>query len=366
MTTAKNHLVRPALLTEKVLEALRSELRDGQAGASEVLRSERELARRFKVGRITVRRALKRLVDDGYLINQPRKGYSVTVRAGAAAPGGVIAYVMGTSSGPWQWTEFMSRLERDFRQAASAAGRDLLIVARGNDSAGNLARRLAAQGIAGAIVDSDNPEVAVELKAAGVAVVGVDTAHDGIDSVSQDNFGGAYLATRLLIERGHRRIALAGYCPYGAQSVHARERTGGYLAALSVSGLSAPAEWRVFTPSEPAPGEALLRLAEAGDGPTAAAILWPEVLDDVGRALAASNKGGKLELAAWWGAVPERRERWARDFPQLAVPDGVSWSTAEMADLALDRLEALLAGASARPASRSIVSVRQVPGEGRL
>ena len=100
MATAKNQLVRPALLTEKVVEALRAELRDGRAGAADVICSERELAKRFKVGRITVRRALKRLVGDGYLVNQPRRGYSVTVRAGAAAPGGVIAYVMGATNAP--------------------------------------------------------------------------------------------------------------------------------------------------------------------------------------------------------------------------------------------------------------------------
>ncbi|HOX05635.1 MAG TPA: GntR family transcriptional regulator [Planctomycetota bacterium] len=365
MAAVKNHLVRPALLTEKVLDALRGELRDGRAGASEVLRSERELAKRFKVGRITVRRALKRLVGDGYLVNQPRRGYSVTVRAGAAMPGGVIAYVMGTSSGPWQWTEFMNRLERDFRQAASAAGRDLLIVARGNDTAANLAKRLAAQNIAGAIVDSDNPDVAAELKAAGVAVVGVDTAHEGIDSVSQDNFGGAYRATSRLIERGHRRIALLGFAPYGRDFLHARERTGGYLAALAAAGLPAPAEWRIFLPEEKSPGEALVRLASAQGGPTAAAVLWPEVFDDVGRALAGS--GTKLDLVAWWGAVPERRERWAGDFPQLAVPEGMAWSTADMARLALEHLEALLAGGnSGRPASRSLVPVRLLPGgEGR-
>jgi len=360
MAAVRNQLVRPALLTEKVLEELRSELRDGRAGASEVIRSERELAKRFKVGRITVRRALKRLVSDGYLVNQPRRGYSVTVRAGAAAPGGVIAYVMGTTNAPWQWNEFMSRLERDFRQAASVAGRDLLIVARGNDSAANLARRLAAQKIAGAIVDSDNPEVAAELRAAGVAVVGVDTAHEGIDSVSQDNFGGAYQATMRLVERGHRRIALLGFCPYGPHFLHARERTGGYLAALAVSGLSAPAEWRIFTPEEKSPGDALMRLAASEGGPTAAAVLWPEVIEDLGRALTAS--GAKLDLVAWWGAVPERRENWAKAFPALAVPDGMTWNTADMARLALDHIEVLIAGGNSRPASRSLVPVRLVPG----
>jgi len=360
MATAKNQLVRPALLTEKVIQALRSELRDGRAGASEVLCSERELAKRFKVGRITVRRALKRLVGDGYLVNQPRRGYSVTVRAGAAAPGGVIAYVMGTTTAPWQWTEFMSRLERDFRQAASAAGRDLLIVARGNDRAANLARRLAAQKIAGAIVDSDSPEVAAELRAAGIAVVGVDTAHEGVDSVSQDNFGGAYLAAMRLVERDHRRIALLGFAPYGRDFLQPRERTGGYLAALAGSGLAAPEAWRVFSPPEKSPGDALVRLASAEGGPTAAAVLWPEILDDVGRALAAS--GAKLDLVAWWGAVPERRESWARAFPSLAVPDGMAWSTADMARLALEHLEALIAGGNSRPASRSLVPVRLVPG----
>jgi DNA-binding LacI/PurR family transcriptional regulator len=328
---------------------------------SDMLRSERELARRHRVGRITVRRALKRLVSEGYLVSRPRQGYALAAGAGRATAGGLIAYVHGTSRAPWSWSEYQMHLQHEFQRLAGEAGRDLLVVALESAAPEELGRRLAERAVQGAIVDSDAPAVTGAVRAAGVPVVQVDAAAPESDAVTQDNFGGAYRATMYLIERGHRRIAFLGYNHYqDAHFLHVRERLGGYLAALGCSNLPAPEAWRLVSPPVESPGRALVELARKEDGPTAAAVLWPELLPEVGRALAES--GAKLELAVWWGGAPGARERWRAEFPGLALPAGVAWSPAELARTALARLGELMSGGGLPP-GRMLVPAEFVPGE---
>jgi LacI family transcriptional regulator len=193
-----------------------------------------------------------------------------------------------------------------------------------------------------------------------VPVVLVDATAPDVDSVTQDNFSGAYQATLHLVGRGHRRIVFLGYNHYqNAHFLHVRERLGGYLAALGCSNLPAPEEWRLLSPPVESPGRALVELARKADGPTAAAVLWPELLPEVGRALAES--GAKLELAVWWGGAPGARERWRAEFPGLALPAGVVWSPAELARSALRRLDQLASGAGGAP-GRVLMPLEFVPG----
>jgi LacI family transcriptional regulator len=81
------------------------------------------------------------------------------------------------------------------------------------------------------------PEVVVRLAAGGLPVVLMD--RDGgsttLSRVVMDNYRSAFQATRLLIESGHRRIALVN----GPESVGtARERQRGYRDALAFAGVA--------------------------------------------------------------------------------------------------------------------------------
>jgi LacI family transcriptional regulator len=82
----------------------------------------------------------------------------------------------------------------------------------------------------------DVPRAVEQLRSRGVPVVVMD--RDGgateLNRVVMDNYGSAFQATRLLIESGHRRIALVN----GAERIStARERLRGYRAALEQAGL---------------------------------------------------------------------------------------------------------------------------------
>lgn len=58
--------------------------------------------------------------------------------------------------------------------------------------------------------------------------------HESFDSVCSDNYRGGYVATRYLIERGHRRI---GHLAGSSYSHTARERVRGYEDAMEEHGL---------------------------------------------------------------------------------------------------------------------------------
>lgn len=66
------------------------------------------------------------------------------------------------------------------------------------------------------------------------------TATPDHDFVGHDNFQSGYLATRKLIEAGHRRIAFVGW---NSPIPNIHDRKDGYLAAMRECGRAPPMEW---------------------------------------------------------------------------------------------------------------------------
>lgn len=80
------------------------------------------------------------------------------------------------------------------------------------------------------------PAVAKRIQKRGVPVVVIDRQVPGVDVdiVRSDSEGGAYILTRHLLERGHRRIALLSF---STSISTARQRQAGYEKALAEYGL---------------------------------------------------------------------------------------------------------------------------------
>ncbi len=119
---------------------------------------------------------------------------------------------------------------------------------------------------------------AARLARSHTPVVLVDSSHAEFDSVSVDNRRGGYEATRHLVERGHRRIALI--MP-SAASVPAAERRAGYLDALAEADIPVDDHLIFATDGDDAHGytrragyEAMLRVLSLApaDRPTAAFV----------------------------------------------------------------------------------------------
>ncbi len=357
-------VTKPQRVTSAWIAAdIRGLLESGRLGASNVLRSERELAEQYGVARTTVRRALRRLVAGGYLVSQPRQGYEVAgdVKSRAA----LVAFVNDSPEGPWDWNQFQMHFWTEFQRIAADSGNYLLAVGVERRSPEEMAAHLASLGVRGVILDSDDPGMGAGIRAAGLPVVQVDAAFPGMPAVTQDNFGGAFLATAHLISKGHRRIAWLGRDPHPLRNrIHFTERLGGYTAAMRDAGLGVDAELQLDRrgqgPEEGA--EALLELAHRGAGIDAAVVFWPEYSNALGKAISAM--ASPPELAVWWGCLPDARENWRRAFPDLPVPAGVAWDFEALARMALRSIEEQT-GPGALAAGRWLVPAELVPGENR-
>lgn len=114
----------------------------------------------------------------------------------------------------------------------------------------------------GVIVGSRDPRVLAELRHAirrGVAAVALQFAGEdpSVPVVRSDKEGGGYLATRHLIDLGHRRIAhVTDAEPYAS---HPAERTAGYRRALADADLPLDPAWIVPAENGFAGGDAGLR-----------------------------------------------------------------------------------------------------------
>lgn len=84
------------------------------------------------------------------------------------------------------------------------------------------------------------PEEVTALSEAGVPTVLIDTAAEGLPGVSIDDVAGGELATRHLIELGHRRIAFVGdplEDPLSFNFTSSQNRFTGYQQALTAAGI---------------------------------------------------------------------------------------------------------------------------------
>ncbi|HEY2741660.1 MAG TPA: LacI family DNA-binding transcriptional regulator [Gaiellaceae bacterium] len=88
------------------------------------------------------------------------------------------------------------------------------------------------------VVSTLPPEAEVaRLRAAGVPCVLIDAVHPSFPSIAVDDVAGGEMATRHLVELGHRRIALIGDPPPEFRFEWSRDRTRGYERALTWAGI---------------------------------------------------------------------------------------------------------------------------------
>lgn len=114
----------------------------------------------------------------------------------------------------------------------------------------SIARTLSLSSIDGLLVcvtaESEHCDHLKSIAEAGVPVVFFDRVGEmaNTSSVTQDDFGGAFMAVEHLIHQGYRKIAHIGG-PAGLS--FSRERLNGYLAALKKYKLSFSADWVIHS-----------------------------------------------------------------------------------------------------------------------
>ena len=112
----------------------------------------------------------------------------------------------------------------------------------------------------GAVIVSlrPTPEVVERLAAVGLPAVLVDAAHPGLASVAVDHAAAAAMATRYLLELGHRRIALVDHHEDPFSPVVPTDRQRGYRTALAGAGLHPAPQHEIVADFSPEAGMAAL------------------------------------------------------------------------------------------------------------
>jgi len=121
------------------------------------------------------------------------------------------------------------------------------------------------------VVSTLPPEAEVErLRAAMLPCVLVDAVHPALPSIAVDDVAGGEMATRHLVELGHRRIALIGDPPPEFRYEWSRDRTRGYERALGRAGIEVRPEYvREGTQRLPVARAIASELLSLTDRPTA-------------------------------------------------------------------------------------------------
>lgn len=228
----------------QIYRDLLAAIHSGEFAPGSRIPTEQELSERYGVSRITPKRALTQLVQEGWIERIPGRGSFVRQDRSHGSDGlvaeaeprriGFVAQDLGISYG----TGLLSGVEEETRRANVSL---LVRFSAGRQSNEQAAiREMTANGCAGIILFPVNgatygPAV-LQTYLAGLPMVLLDRYFPGLDiaSVSSDNKEAAERATSHLMDLGHSQVLLLS--PPEQNAVTVEDRIEGYFAAFTARG----------------------------------------------------------------------------------------------------------------------------------
>lgn len=221
-----------------IYEDIKKAILDHTFEENSLLPTEQDLAATYQVNRTTLRKAMQLLADEGLIDKCPGKGTVVLSRP--QEDSGQKKVISNKNigfllpRGNLITEPFYATLFSSLEQAFQLKGCSLIYTTL--DQEDHLTDKIAPLGLSGIVfVSNVSPrhiQLAVEQK---IPCVLVNSYSDRLPSILSDNYRGAYLAGRHLIEHGHRNVAvLAGIRSY----ISNQERMAGFKQAYSESGLA--------------------------------------------------------------------------------------------------------------------------------
>jgi GntR family transcriptional regulator, arabinose operon transcriptional repressor len=236
----------PIPLYYQIKDDIFNDIESGKYAAGERLPAERLLAEKYGVTRMTVRRAVKFLIDQGFLEARHGSGTYVSARKLPNMESGnkIIGVLV-----PDIQRGIMIDLIRGIEDEAMAAGYNTILCNTDNlwEKAHVYAGQLLANGVKGVIYfpvqdienggmkEDRNLELISRFTDNRIPIVLVDHECKKIttDLVVSDNFGGGYEMTQHLVKMGHRRIAVV----HDFDETSIRDRISGHRKALRDNGI---------------------------------------------------------------------------------------------------------------------------------
>ena len=195
---------------KKMFQNLEQITQENRVEPGEFIASEIELTRKYKISRMTVRRAVEDLISRGLI--ERRAGQGLFAPSDPVAIGLVEVVV----SAPF--SDISAKVARGAKEFGREHGIDVLIRDAGGhlETEIKLVSELPDSKADGAIIlSAHHPRFAqdiTKLYHVGYPFVLIDEAPDYIDvnSVISDNYGGGYSVGKELLRLGHRRIGFVG------------------------------------------------------------------------------------------------------------------------------------------------------------
>jgi GntR family transcriptional regulator of arabinose operon len=223
-------------LYAQVSEILMQRILNGEWPPGASLPAEPDLCEEFGVARGTLRQALSKLENMGYVRRERGRGTFVANRGERSRSQGLSGSQIGFIV-PYVRDSFVPAILLGVERAA--AERELSVtfkhVENDHQRQAEVLETLAKQGLVGVVlypVDSVHVEPMKRLTYAGYPIVLVDRYLSGVatDYVMSDHFGGAVRVMQHLIELGHQRIGFVYWCDPAISLEH---RKAGYAQALN-------------------------------------------------------------------------------------------------------------------------------------
>ncbi len=382
-TTKDKQFRRP--LTDQLVEQVRALISEGRVQAGAFLPTERELGSEHGVSRVTVRRALAQLVEEGLLESVPYQGYRLLPSPRKDSAKRTVAYVLGAVGPDEAWDRSHGQILSAFSRVQMSTGNQMLGVGGKGRKPHQVFQDLRESGVWGVVLDTSLPgylEAAFESRLP-LVMVDAYVEHPQLDVVVQDNFSGAWQAVDHLLQAGHKRIGWVGPTVVKHQDraqffkgheksaragwkgfIHYRERFAGARSAMHEAGLDFTKAYlgEVSKNDDDEDAERIVtKMLKQSSRPTALACMWLEM--GLGATRAIQNMGLQIgrdiELAVWC-TENEYREILALEFLGGQVPLAVVWKPADMAEVALQRLE-VRATRPQSPACRVLVKSVLIP-----
>lgn len=228
---------RPIPLYKQIMEALREDIASGRLPVGAQVASHQELAKRYGVSLITVKRSLADLINEGILFGRAGKGTFVMKQPSQQPQPlqNAIGLVLKDIKSP-----FFSLIVHSVEEHVSQRGYHLLLSNTGLqlDKEESQIRQFVNLGVSGLIIASMTHEHTTsdalrELDEKHFPFIMVSYINDPtIHFVGTDHEEGGFLATGHLIKTGYRRI---GYVSGESGNEVGELRRKGYLRALAAN-----------------------------------------------------------------------------------------------------------------------------------
>jgi GntR family transcriptional regulator of arabinose operon len=203
------HSRKAARLTLEITHKLKNQITSGDFNPGDCIPSERTLLKQFNISRVTVRRSLRELVNEGLLINKIGSGYFLPTNAdliNKETLGNSVVFLHSDESIKTDVNEIV--LWQGAREFCIKNGHNIVVESLNNKTKTTLQLNEIKKIAAGIISDFNNKELVLQIHKAGIPVVQIyhPMEHLPIDTIVQDDLSGVQLAYEHLISKGHRRI----------------------------------------------------------------------------------------------------------------------------------------------------------------